>query len=229
MTRCERAGADPQPTRSDFVRRGSATEPEQTLQLAHCSHVGLCWRRDPFSAERQRALLVCRARGLPVECSLVPNINSPEFDEPREHPGFRVRRARLGYQLGSERIGLSLWDMPPGQAAYPYHYHLAEEELVIVLSGRPSLRTPDGWRELDEGDVVSFRRGEQGAHQLVNRSQETVRFLAGSTHGDPDVVLYPDSNKLGASERLPEGGGLRTFFKLEDQVDYWEGEVPPPR
>ena len=140
-----------------------------------------------------------------------------------------MRRARLGYQLGSERIGLSLWDMPPGQAAYPYHYHLAEEELVIVLSGRPSLRTPDGWRELDEGDVVSFRRGEQGAHQLVNRSQETVRFLAGSTHGDPDVVLYPDSNKLGASERLPEGGGLRTFFKLEDQVDYWEGEVPPPR
>jgi uncharacterized cupin superfamily protein len=163
-----------------------------------------------------------------VECSLVPNINRPEFDEPRDHPGFRVRRARLGYQLGSERIGLSLWDMPAGEAAYPYHYHLAEEELLIVLSGRPSLRTPDGWRELDEGEVVSFPRGEPGSHQLVNRSPETARFLAISTHGDPDIVLYPDSNKLGASERLPGGGGLRTVFKLEDQVDYWEGEAPPP-
>ena len=170
-----------------------------------------------------------RVVGLPVECCVVPNINSPEFDEPRDHPGFRVRRARMGYQLGSERIGLSLWEMPAGEAAYPYHYHLAEEELLIVLSGRPSLRTPNGWRELDEGEVVSFLRGEQGSHQLVNRSGETVRFVALSTHGDPDIVLYPDSGKLGASERLREGGGLRTIFRLVDQVDYWEGEAPPPR
>ena len=90
-------------------------------------------------------------------------------------------------------------------------------------------RTPNGWRALDEGEVVSFLRGEQGSHQLVNRSEETVRFVAISTHGDPDIVLYPDSGKLGASERLPEGGGLRTIFRLVDQVDYWEGEAPPPR
>ena len=75
--------------------------------------------------------------------------------------------------------------------------------------------------------MVRFARGELGAHQLVNHSEETVRFIAVSTHGDPDIVLYPDSNKLGASERLPQGGGLGTFFRLEDQVDYWDGEVPP--
>lgn len=157
----------------------------------------------------------------------VPNINHPEFDEPRDHDGFRARRARLGYQLGSERLGASLWELPANQAAYPYHYHLVEEEMVIVVSGAPALRTPDGWRELAEGEVVSFPRGERGAHQLVNRSQETVRFIAVSTHGDLDVVLYPDSNKLGAAERLPRGGGLRTYFKIEDQVDYWDGELPP--
>ena len=158
---------------------------------------------------------------------VVPNINHPEFDEPREHEGFSARRARLGHQLGSERVGASLWELPAGQAAYPYHYHLAEEEMVIVLTGAPTLRTPDGWRELEEGEVVDFPRGEHGAHQLVNRSEETVRFVAVSTHGDPDVVLYPDSNKIGASERLPRGGGLRTFFRLEDQVEYWDGELPP--
>jgi uncharacterized cupin superfamily protein len=158
----------------------------------------------------------------------VPNINRPEFDEPREHDGFRAQRARLGQQLGSERVGASLWELPAGQAAYPYHYHLAEEEMVIVLAGTPALRTPDGWRDLEEGEVIRFARGERGAHQLVNRSRQVVRFIAVSSHGDPDIVLYPDSHKLGASERLPRGGGLRTFFRLGDQVGYWDGELPPP-
>src|SRR4051812_30174832 len=114
----------------------------------------------------------------------MPNIREPDFDEPREHEGFRARRARLGYALGSERLGLSLWEVPPGQAAYPYHLHLTEEEALIVVAGRPSLRTPSGWRELEEGEIVSFPRGEDGAHQLVNRSDTPVRFLAISTNGE---------------------------------------------
>jgi len=157
----------------------------------------------------------------------VTNINEPVFDEPREHPGFRCQRARLSRQAGSKRLGLSLWELPPGEAAYPYHYHLTEEELVLVLAGTPSLRTPDGWRELQEGEVVPFLRGEQGGHQLVNRTADVVRFLAFSTNGEPDIVLYPDSGKLGAYGRLPLGGGLRTMFRLADAVDYYDGEQPP--
>jgi uncharacterized cupin superfamily protein len=157
----------------------------------------------------------------------MPNIDDPDFDEPRSQPGFECSRARLGRQAGSERLGLSLWELPPGQAAYPYHHHLAEEELVVVLQGRPSLRTPNGWRELPQGEVVAFPRGERGAHQLVNRTEETVRFLAVSTSGEPDVVLYPDSGKIGAFERLPQGGGLFKLFRESDAVDYYEGERPP--
>lgn len=155
------------------------------------------------------------------------NINDPVFDEPREHPGFGCRRARLSRQAGSERLGLSLWELPPGEAAYPYHYHLAEEELLVVLDGRPSLRTPNGWRELLEGDVVPFPRGERGAHQLLNRTGETVRFLAFSTNGEPDIVIRPDSGTLGAYERQADGGGLRAVFRTADMVDYFEGEQPP--
>ena len=156
-----------------------------------------------------------------------PNIDDPDFDEPREHPGFLARRARISRQAGSERLGLSLWEVPPGEAAYPYHHHLGEEELVLVLDGTPSLRTPEGWRELAQGEVVAFLRGEDGGHQLVNRTAQTVRFLAFSTNGDPDLVVYPDSGKLGACERLADGGGLREMFRLEDAVDYYEGERPP--
>jgi uncharacterized cupin superfamily protein len=157
----------------------------------------------------------------------VVNINDPDFDEPREHPGFRARRARVSRQAGCERLGLSVWELPPGEAAYPYHYHLTEEEMLIVLEGRPSLRTPGGWRDLAEGELVGLLRGEAGAHQLVNRSDALVRFLAFSTSGEPDVVIYPDSAKLGAYERLPEGGGVRALFRLADAVDYYDGEHPP--
>lgn len=157
----------------------------------------------------------------------MPSIEEPHFDEPRQQPGFLARRARLGRQAGSQRLGLSLWEVPAGQAAYPYHAHLGEEELIVVLSGRPSLRTPEGWRELVQGEVFSFPRGGQGAHQLVNRTQETVRFLSISTNGEPDVVLYPDSRKLCAAQRLPDGSGLHEIFSLDQTVDYYDGERPP--
>jgi uncharacterized cupin superfamily protein len=155
------------------------------------------------------------------------NIEQPEYDEPRDGKGFTCRRARISRQASAERLGVSLWDVPPGEAAYPYHLHLTEEELVIVLEGRPSLRTPEGWRELEAGEVVSFLRGEGGAHQIVNRSDEPVRFLALSTSGEPDVVVQPDSGKIGAFERRSDGGGLRIWFRRADARDYYDGEVPP--
>lgn len=155
------------------------------------------------------------------------NIQRPEF-EPGERPeGFRSRRARIGYELGTELIGASLWELPAGEAAYPYHFHYSDEELVIVLSGRPSLRTPEGIRELEEGEAVSFPVGEGGAHQILNRGQETATFLAISSNGRPDVVVYPDSDKIGVGERLPKGGGLRGFFRRDDAVGYWTDEDAP--
>jgi uncharacterized cupin superfamily protein len=155
-----------------------------------------------------------------------PSIERPDFDEPREHPGFTCRRARLGRQAGTEKLGLSLWEVPPGEAAYPYHWHLAEEEVVVVLDGRPSLRTPGGWEELEPGDVVSFLVGEDGAHQVANRTDQNVRFLALSTQR-AEVVVYPDSDKVGAYGREPQGGGLRLLFRRQDAVDYYDGETPP--
>ena len=160
----------------------------------------------------------------PGRFKLMPNIYKPVFEEGERPSGFRSKRARIGYELGSELVGCSVWEIPPGEAAYPYHFHFADEEFVIVVRGRPTLRTSDGLQELEEGDAVRFPVGEDGAHQILNRSDDTVTFLAVSSHGRPDVVIYPDSDKLGVGERLPRGGGLRAFFRREDAVDYWERE-----
>jgi uncharacterized cupin superfamily protein len=157
----------------------------------------------------------------------VPNINRPEFESGERPPGFRSRRARIGYQLGSELVGASFWEVPPGEAAYPYHFHYSDEELVIVVSGSPTLRTPEGERVLEEGEVLHFPVGEEGAHQILNRSEEAATFLAVSSHGRPDVVVYPDSDKIGVGERLPHGGGLRAFFKRGDGIGYFDGERGP--
>ena len=158
------------------------------------------------------------------------NLFDPEFDSPSERPGFTYRRARLGRQAGAEALGASLYEVPPGQATFPYHSHTANEELLIVISGCPTLRTPDGTRELREGEIVSFAVGPSGAHQLINRSEETVRFLVLSEMNAPEVSLYPDTERIGAMTRAPgapdDPDEVFGFFRLDDQVDYWEGEEP---
>jgi uncharacterized cupin superfamily protein len=160
----------------------------------------------------------------------MPNIFEPEFEPDAEvGAGFFHRRARLGRAAGSERLGASLFELPPGTAPFPYHAHYGNEELLFVLRGRPSLRTPEGWRELEEGEVVSFPRGERGAHQVANFGDAPARVLIVSEMNGPDVVQYPDSSKVAASE-APPGSPARGFYEIvraADAVDYWEDERPP--
>jgi uncharacterized cupin superfamily protein len=158
----------------------------------------------------------------------VPNVYEPQFDESSDRQGFRWRGEQVGRKAGAEHMGASIYELPPGEASFPYHFHFANEELLVVLSGRPHLRTPEGWRQLGEGEIVAFPVGEQGAHQLSNRTGEPVRFLMISEMVSPEVVMYPDSGKVGARERAPgTGAGLRETFRSADQVDYWEDEAPP--
>ena len=157
------------------------------------------------------------------------NLFDPDFEADERDPGFSYRRARLGRQAGAQRLGASLYEIPTGQATFPYHAHTANEEMLIVVSGRPSLRTPEGWRELAEGEVVTFPVGEEGAHQVMNRSDESARVLLISEMNAPEVSFYPDSKKILAATRPPggEGEGLFDSFRLDDAVDYFEGESPP--
>jgi uncharacterized cupin superfamily protein len=158
------------------------------------------------------------------------NLFEPEFDAESDRPGFTYRRARLGRQAGSERLGASLFELAPGQAQFPLHYHLGNEELLIVVTGTPTLRTADGERELREGEVVALPVGERGVHQIVNRTQRPVRILLVSEMVGPDIVVRPESGKLSAFGRAPGSAdeGMHEVFFLRDAVEFWEGEEPPP-
>jgi uncharacterized cupin superfamily protein len=157
------------------------------------------------------------------------NLFDPDFDADQERPGFTYRRAKLGRQAGAEKLGASLFEIPPGEATFPYHVHAANEELLIVVDGQPSLRTPSGWRELEPGEIVAFPTGDDGAHQIQNRSEKLARVLVVSTMIAPEVNLYPDSGKLMAATRAPgaAGEGFQEAYRREEATDYWEGEEPP--
>jgi uncharacterized cupin superfamily protein len=126
------------------------------------------------------------------------NISEPDFTYDAGDPeGFRSGMFRLGGQLGAQRTGTSVYELPPGQAVCPYHYEYAEEEWALVLQGRPSLRTPDGVEQLEPLDVAFFPRGPEGAHQLRNDTAATVRVLMWSEVVVPAATVYPDSDKIG--------------------------------
>jgi uncharacterized cupin superfamily protein len=149
------------------------------------------------------------------------NLNGDEWDRVEERPGWRFKDAWVGARLGAELIGGSMYEVGPGERQGPYHTHHGNEEWMIVLRGRPTLRTPEGERELTEGDVVCFVRGRDGAHQVRNDTQTAIRVLMLSTLLAPDIVDYLDSGKVAALD----GRGERLFrtFRGAD-AEYWEGE-----
>jgi uncharacterized cupin superfamily protein len=141
----------------------------------------------------------------------------PEGEE-ADPQGYRALTARIAPLVGGSALGMSVYELPPGQSICPYHYEFAEEEWLIVLSGRPTLRTPEGERVLDTWDAVCFPTGEAGAHKVTNATEETLRVAMLSTKPPISVCIYPDSQKVGA---WPPG----KLFRLDDAVDYWVGEA----
>jgi uncharacterized cupin superfamily protein len=144
----------------------------------------------------------------------------PEWDE-TDPDGYRAGMARFGPQLGATKSGASLYELPAGQSICPYHYEYGEEEWVIVLEGRPTLRHPGGEDELDPGDAVCFPEGPEGAHKVTNRTDARVRVLMFSTVNRPAIAVYPDSDKFGAFSGNERD---RLFVRRESGVDYYDRE-----
>jgi uncharacterized cupin superfamily protein len=150
------------------------------------------------------------------------NLYGDEWDESRDREGWRIREAFVGHRLDAELIGASMAEIEPGNKMWPYHTHHANEEWVIVVRGEPTLRTPEGEQVLEEGDVVVFRRGKEGAHQIINRTDAPVRVVMLSSMIAPDIVEYLDTGKVGS--RSIRGERI-LLARPGPELDYWEGET----
>ena len=149
----------------------------------------------------------------------VVNLFDVEVEKDEEDaPGYELSYIRVAPLVGGEQLGLTVYELAPGQSICPYHYEYGEEEWLIALVGRPTLRTPDGERELEPWDCAFFPTGDAGAHKVTNRTDETVRVCMWSNRLAVSTSVYPDSEKLGASPPYK-------LFQLSDEVDYFSGEA----
>jgi uncharacterized cupin superfamily protein len=150
------------------------------------------------------------------------NIFEPQLHYDDTDPdGYRAGMDRLGKRIGARRIGGSVYEIPAGQSVCPYHYELGDEEWLIVLAGRPTIRHPGGEDVLEPGDTVCFPEGPDGAHKVTNATGEPVRVLMLSTLRMPAIAIYPDSDKVGVwSSEGPEG-----LYRRETTVDYYDREA----
>lgn len=158
---------------------------------------------------------------MPSEVGLV-NEADIEWREGGHGDDFEVRHKRLGHEAGGDMLGCSLYEVPPGKRPWPFHYHMGNEEAMYLLSGEATLRTLVDEVEIRAGDYITFPVGEAGAHQVINTSDEPVRYLCFATERDPEVIIYPDSNKVAAASHHPPE--IDKILPAEPELDYWDGE-----
>jgi len=153
------------------------------------------------------------------------NVYATDWDATEDEPGYEWTRIRLGRRLGAEKLGASVYVLGPGQKSFPYHFHHANEEMLIVLEGNVEVRTPVGNVKAGRGDAMSFPANESGAHQVINESDQPARILMISTMIEPEIAEYPDSRKIGVfAGRAPgaAGEGLQKFLDGSAEVPYFD-------
>jgi uncharacterized cupin superfamily protein len=141
--------------------------------------------------------------------------------DPADPDGFRAGQARFGSELGARRTSTTVYELPPGQAVCPYHYEHGEEEWLLVVGGRPSVRTPAGTRQLAPHELMFFPTGPDGAHQVRNDSDAPARVVMWSEIVWPTVTVYPDSDKVGVYVQ----GEQDLIVRRDSAVDYFAGET----
>lgn len=137
-----------------------------------------------------------------------------------EHEGYEYLRRRFVPFGEAKNTLVSVYEIPPGKSAYPYHFHHNNEETFFIISGEGILRTPEGERKVAAGELLFFPTGAQGAHKLTNCSEtENLVYIDFDVTHDVDITEYPDSGKIGIW-----GMGINELYPRSANVDYYEGE-----
>ena len=137
-----------------------------------------------------------------------------------EHEGYEYFRRKFVPFGEAKQTHVCVYEIPPGKAAYPYHFHYKTEETFYIISGTGILRTSEGEREVRGGELIFFPAGEEGAHKLTNISDtENLVYIDFDVPHDLDVAVYPDSDKIGVW-----GMGINQMYPKSANVDYYDGE-----
>ena len=138
-----------------------------------------------------------------------------------EHEPYEYYKYEVTERSNENQCYVAVYEIPPQKASYPYHYHLKNEEIFYIISGNGILETPEGNKTISKGDIIVCPPSAKGAHKIINSSQtEMLVYLDYDTVNSPEVVHYPNSDKVG----VIINGESSTFYKKDTEVDYYEGE-----
>ncbi len=125
------------------------------------------------------------------------NLTHPDWDAELPSEKGTLRAVRLAQHAGAHRLAANLYEVEQGAAVSPLHFHHANEELLFVLSGTPTLRRgPGDERTLKPGEVVAFLPGRSGVHQVLNRAAQPARVLIVATNDLPEVAEQVENDQL---------------------------------
>ena len=158
-------------------------------------------------------------RAAELALQLIRNFNDAALQRQQRAPLYDTMCAGLSDGTRALKLGAAIDVVPPGMRSCPYHYHLAQEEMFIVIEGAGSLRVAGEMLPLRAGDVVFIPTGAEFAHQLVNTSDAPLKYLSISTQEYPELCVYPDSGKTGAYAK-----DHRLMQSAAANLDYWDGE-----
>lgn len=136
----------------------------------------------------------------------------------------------VGRKIGLRKLGCMVTTVEPGRRAFPFHNHHGNDEMFVVLEGTGEIRIGEAVHPLRAGDIVGCPAGGRDtAHQIINTGSGPLKYLGISTTQDPEVVEYPDSDKV-AVLAIGEGNDfmtarLRQVNRFGEGLDYWEGET----
>jgi uncharacterized cupin superfamily protein len=160
-----------------------------------------------------------------LRARLIRNFDeAPLLHEARE-PHYDAMGARLARGTAASKLGASVDVLAPGKRGCPYHLHHAQEEMFIVIEGHGTMRVAGEMLAVKAGDVVFVPPGPEYPHQMINTSDAPLKYLSISTRDTPEVVEYPDSNKVLTQARgVGSDVGFARMNRLDTDLDYWDGE-----
>ena len=159
------------------------------------------------------------AQATELAARLIRNFNDAVLQRQQRPPLYDTLCAGLADGSAAAKLGAAVDIVPPGKRSCPYHYHLAQEEMFVVLEGSGSLRVAGEMLPLRAGDVIFIPPGPEYPHQLINSSDAPLKYLSISTQEHPELCHYPDSGKTGVFAK-----GHRLMQREAANLDYWDGE-----
>ena len=98
----------------------------------------------------------------------------------------------MGDAGGLSQYGVNLVRLDPGAMSSLRHYHMAQDEFVMVTEGTCTLIDDQGEHTMQAGDCATFPAGEANGHHLVNKTEVPAVFLVVGTRTETETGYYSD-------------------------------------